>query len=177
MYHSPLIRKVTTLFKQTNLNIALRATNTTHQQLTEKLANENPSGIYKLKCNTCNNTYIGQSGRSITIRHKEHICYIQNNNPTSAYALHMLNNKHEYGTTAETLELLKSCNKGSRMNCWETLYMQASHQNNILINEKQVNKINPLFELANMSQILLRVPSSVSFCTAHSTHITMGKSK
>ena len=61
-YHSPLIRKVTNLSKQTNLNIALRATNTTHQQLTEKPTNINPSGIYKLKCKTCNNAYIGQSG-------------------------------------------------------------------------------------------------------------------
>jgi glycine cleavage system regulatory protein len=61
-YHSPLIRKITNLFKQTNLNIALRATNTIHQQLTEKSTQKNPRGIYKLKCNTCNNAYIGQSG-------------------------------------------------------------------------------------------------------------------
>jgi hypothetical protein len=45
-YHSPLIRKVTNLFKQTNLRIALRATNTTYQQLTEKPTQNNPSGIY-----------------------------------------------------------------------------------------------------------------------------------
>jgi hypothetical protein len=120
-YHSPLIRKVTNLFKQTNLNIALRATNTTHQQLTEKPTNINPSGLYNLKCKTCNNAYIGQSARSIKVRHKENIRYISTNNPTSAYAVHMLNNKHECGTPAETLELLKPCNKGTRMNCWETL--------------------------------------------------------
>jgi hypothetical protein len=48
-YHSPLIRKVTNLFKQYNLRIALRATNTTYQQLTEKSTQINPSGIYKLK--------------------------------------------------------------------------------------------------------------------------------
>jgi len=39
--------------------------------------------------------------------------YIRTNNPTSAYALNILNNRHEYGTTAETLELLKPCNKGT----------------------------------------------------------------
>jgi hypothetical protein len=49
---------VTNLFKQSNLRIALRATNTTYQQLTEKLTQNNPSGIYKLKCNTCNRAYI-----------------------------------------------------------------------------------------------------------------------
>ena len=64
-YHSPLIRKVTNHFKQTNLYIALRATNTTYQQLTEKPTNVNPSGMYKLKCKSCNNAYIGQSGNQL----------------------------------------------------------------------------------------------------------------
>jgi len=58
--------------------------------------------------------------------------------------LHVLNNKHDYGTTEETLELLKSCHKGTRMNCWETFYMQLFYQNNSLINEQQVRDINPL---------------------------------
>jgi hypothetical protein len=80
-YNSPLIGKITSLFKQTNLNIALRTKNTIHQQLTEKPINKNPSGIYKLKCNNCNNAYIGQSDRSISLRHKEHARYIRNNNP------------------------------------------------------------------------------------------------
>jgi len=55
------------------LNIAFKATSTVHQQLSERQTNTNPSGIYKLKCKTCNNVYVGQSGGSINIRHKEHI--------------------------------------------------------------------------------------------------------
>ena len=39
--------------------------------------------------------YIGQSGRPITTRHREHIRYIRTNNPNSAYEMHILNNKHE----------------------------------------------------------------------------------
>ena len=102
IYFSPIIRRITNLFKHPNLNIAFRVTNTIQQQLTEKPTNKNPSGIYKLKCNTCNNVYVGQSGRSIDVRHKEHIRYIRNNNPLSAYALHILQNGHVYGTTADT---------------------------------------------------------------------------
>jgi hypothetical protein len=94
-YHSPLVRKLTNLFKQSNLKIALCATNTSYQQLTEKPTQNNPSGIYKLKCNTCNKAYIRQSERSIALRHKEHARYICTNNPTSAYALHILNNRHD----------------------------------------------------------------------------------
>ena len=78
---------MTNLFKQSNLRIALWATNTTYQQLTEKLAQNNPSGIYELKCNTSNKAYIEQSGGFIAVRHKEHVRYIRTNNPTSAYAL------------------------------------------------------------------------------------------
>jgi hypothetical protein len=155
-YHSPPIRKVTNLFKQTNLNITFQATNTMHQQLTEKPAHKNHSGIHKLKCNTCNDAYIGQSGRSITVGHKEHVRCVRTNIPISAYALHILNNKHEYGTAEETLELLKSCHKGTQMNCWETFYMQALHQHKLLINKQQISDINPLYELADTSRIPLQ---------------------
>jgi len=96
-YQNPLIRKITNRFKHTNLNIALRATNTMHQQLTGKIVktSTNSSGIYRIKYNTCNNSYVGQSDRSIATRHKEHTRYIRTNNPISAYALHILNNRHE----------------------------------------------------------------------------------
>jgi len=129
-----------------------------HQQLTEKPINTNSREIYKLKCNTCNNAHTGQSGRSVTIRHKEHTHYIRKNNPISAYALHILNKRHEYGTAEEKLELLKPYNKGTRMNCWEAFYMQAFHQYKILIKELQINDINPLFKLAYTSCDLLRIP-------------------
>jgi len=42
------------------------------------------------------------------------------------------------------MELLKACNKGTRMNCWETLYMQAFYKRNVLIEEQEVNDINTL---------------------------------
>ena len=148
---------ITNLFRQTNLNIAFRATNKRHQQLTEKQAHKNPSGIYKLKCNTYNNAYIGQLGTSITVRHKEHLRYVRTNNPTCACALHILSNKHEYGNASLKLELLKSCHKGKRVNCWET-YIQAFHQHKISITEQQVSDINPLYELADTSRIPLHTP-------------------
>ena len=75
-YHSPLIRCITNRFKQTELNIAFKATNTIQQQITDKQSLNNPSGVYTLKCNTCNMVYMGQSGRAITKRYKEHIRYI-----------------------------------------------------------------------------------------------------
>ena len=59
--------------------------------------------------------YVGQSDRAINIRYKEHIQYIWTNNPKSAYATHILDNRHEYGTKENTLQLLQACQKGTRM--------------------------------------------------------------
>ena len=109
-------------FKGSNIKTAFRTTNTFQKQLSKNPHNQqNPSGIYSLKCNTCNKKYVGQSGRSIDTRYKEHIRYIRTNNPQSAYATHILQNRHEYGPKNETLQLLKACNKGTQMNCWETM--------------------------------------------------------
>jgi len=44
-----------------------------------------------------NMSYIGQTSADLTQRYREHICYIINNNPQSAYAQHILRNQHEYG--------------------------------------------------------------------------------
>src|SRR5215475_6551337 len=123
-YYGPAIRKITNLFKHTNIQIAFRPTNTTYQQLSQRgTSNDKPSGIYQLKCNTCKRSYVGQSGRPITTRYKEHIRYIRENNPISAYAMHVLNNRHEFGPAEETLKILKPCTRGAKMNCWEAMYM------------------------------------------------------
>ena len=81
--------------------------------------------MYKLQCKSCNKSYVGQSGRSTEIRHHEYVRYIKTNNPISAYALHILNNRHEYGNPEHTMQLLKICNNGKVMNCWELFYMQV----------------------------------------------------
>jgi len=145
-FFSPLIRQETKIFKDTNLNIAsFKTTNTIQQQLSrENTKNINPSGIYKLLCNTCNMAYIGQSSRSINTRYKEHIKYIRYNNPQSAHATHTLQKKHEYGPARDTLKLLKAYPKGTRLSCWENLYMQTFHKHGILITEQKINEFNPL---------------------------------
>jgi hypothetical protein len=96
---------------KTNVKIPLRATNTIFHQLTYKPKKDNPAGIYRLRCNTCKKSYVGQTERHVTTRSKEHIHYIKQSNPVSAYSMHILNNRHEWGTQASTLRLLKQCQK------------------------------------------------------------------
>jgi len=84
-YTSPQIRKLTNLFKHTNVKIAFKSNNTI-SQLT-KPANKTPppnpndrSGIYSLTCNTCQQSYLGQTSRSLRLRFQEHTRYIKYNN-------------------------------------------------------------------------------------------------
>ena len=76
-YHSPLIHKVTNLFKRTDLSIAFRKCNIIYNQLCDTSPQNkiNSSGIYRLQCKTCKKSYVGQTGGSIETRHREHIRY------------------------------------------------------------------------------------------------------
>ena len=109
-----------------------------------------------------------QTGRPITIRHKEHIRYIRNINPTSAYATHILDNRHEFGPAEETLKLLKPCTKGTKMNCWETFFMQVHHKQNILIPEQQVTDTNPLYDCAwpHWEKVTVTICAYTMVCTS-----------
>ena len=149
-FHNPSIYEITNSFQRTNLKLAFWPTNTIYQQLLNKTKEPNPTGIYQLNCNTCNRAHVRQSGRPITTRHREHLRYIRNNNPTSAYGSYILDNRHEFGPAGETLELLEPCSKGSRMICWESLFIHLHHRHNILIAKQQANDNNPLFELASI---------------------------
>jgi len=84
-YHSPQIRKLTNLFKHTNINNAFKNTNTlqhcTKPKTPGKNQEYNMSGIYRLACNTCKMSYIGQTSRNLKQKYWEHIHYIRNNNP------------------------------------------------------------------------------------------------
>ena len=78
-------------------------------------------------CHTCNRTYVGQTGRKLETRYKEHIRYIKNNNEQSAFATHILCNRHEFGPIDKTMKLLHKASKGKRMNVLENYYIQRSY--------------------------------------------------
>jgi hypothetical protein len=110
-YHNPKIRKITNPFKNTNIGIAFRTT-TTLQQLTkliptDQIIEHEKSGVYKLSCKTCHRSYKGQTSRDLKSRFREHIHYIKNNDPRSAYAMQIFNCRHEYGNINDTMTLLK----------------------------------------------------------------------
>ena len=109
---SPKIRKITNLFKNTNTGIAVKTTTTTLHHLIKPIAptrlqEYEKSGIYKITCKNCHKAYVGQTSRNLKSRFREHIRYIKNNVPRSAYALHIFNCRHAYGNINDTITLLK----------------------------------------------------------------------
>ena len=110
-FMSPNIRKVTNLFKQAGVKIAFRCTNTLARPVkttnTTRTPPHNKPSIYQLICNTCNLSYIGQTSRNLKTRYHEHVRYIKDNNPHSAYAQHIPNYRHEFGTKQNKMTLLK----------------------------------------------------------------------
>jgi hypothetical protein len=150
-YHSPKIRRTTNLFRNTNVGIAFKATATLKQLLTptnhaQTSLNEK-SGIYKITCKTCHKSYVGQTYQNLNLRYQEHVRYIKNNDPQSAYALHILNSRHEYGRINETMTLLKQINTPSLLLPYEQMYIQNFYRNNELNSEQHPNEQNPMFEL------------------------------
>jgi hypothetical protein len=150
-YSSPLIRKVTNIFKDTNLRITYRSRNTL-----QHLPNPTPkpqsipynrSSVYSLKCNTCNLKYIGQTSRSLKIRYQKHIRFVRNNDPRSAYAVHILQNHHEYGSMDYTMHLMKPVTNPSLLLPYVQLYITDLRQRGQLISEQNDNDANPLVRL------------------------------
>jgi len=147
-YYGGFMRGITNIFKNSTVKTAYRTTNNIFNLLaSEKHTSWRLSGIYRLTCNTCNQAYIGQTGRTINIRYKEHIRYIKTNNPQSAYALHILNNRHEYGPQEETMQLVKTRTKDKHTNSWEAMYIQEYHRKGMLVTEQQPGDHNVLFDI------------------------------
>jgi hypothetical protein len=70
------------------------------------------NGVYNGLNATRGHWYIGQTGRALKVRHKEHVSYIKYNRPQSAYALH--DNRHEYGKLHKTMKPWKLVTKAQK---------------------------------------------------------------
>ena len=138
-YHNPIIRKVSNIFRNSNLKIAYRTSNKTQTILKQNRDTNDMytnSGIYSLQCKTCQKHYIGQTGHSLKARVLEHHRYIRSNEPKSAYAQHILVHGHEYGPLDETMTLVKTCKKGRCMNILEQYFIQSYRKLETLIEEQ-----------------------------------------
>lgn len=88
----------------------------------DKINWQQKSGIYKIKCDQCKQSYIGQSRRAIICRFKEHERDFRLNHPTkSAVAGHMLQFGHSFNI--KSFSLLKEVQNPLHLNAWETYFI------------------------------------------------------
>jgi len=71
----------------------------------------------------------------------------KNNEPHSAYALHILNSRHKYSNINDTMTPIKQVNNPSLLLPYEQMSIQSFHHNNELIPEQHTNEQNPTFQL------------------------------
>jgi hypothetical protein len=62
---------------------------------------------------------------SLNLRFKEHKRYIRHNNPQSAYALHILQHLHEYGSMDQTMTFLKPATNTSVLTSYELFFIKS----------------------------------------------------
>jgi uncharacterized protein HemY len=74
--------------------------------------------------------------------------YIRNNDPQSAYATHILETGHEYGSMADILSTLKPVSRATLLLPYKQLYIQSLHQHDKLIPEQHAPDPNPILQLA-----------------------------
>ena len=131
------------MFRNKNLKITFRTNNPLQNILNMQRPSNNintytQSGIYKMKCHTCEQSYIRQTGRKLEVRYKERTRYIKNNSEQSAYATHILHNLHSFGLIDRTMCLLHKATKGRRMNILENYYVQHFHFHNSITEEQTI---------------------------------------
>ena len=134
------------------MGIALKTTTTLHHLIkpitpTRLQEHEKKSGIYKITCKTCQKAYVGQTGRNLKSRFREHIRCIKNKYPRSANALHIHNCRHEYGNIDDTMTLLEPINTPTLLLPYEQMYIQSLHHNNEPIPKQHLKEHNPIFDL------------------------------
>ena len=143
------------MFKNTNIGITFKAA-TISQYLMRttpqiRMPDHEKSEVYKIICNTCHKAYVEQTSSDLRSRFLEHIRFIKNNDPRSAYALHILSCRHEYGNIKDTMTLLKQINKLNLLHSYEQMYIQSIYHNNDLIPEQHPNEFNPIFQLLHIN--------------------------
>lgn len=136
--YSDLSKSVEKVFKKfTEYNVSYKTKNNLKSKLEnpkDKINFLNKSGIYEIKCDDCDKTYIGQTKRAIKTRFKEHAAHIKFNRPEkSAVAGHCILNGHSI--SEGSLKILKSITSTKYLNPWETYFINLKNENDLMNTE------------------------------------------
>ena len=134
-------RQITKFFRNTQVEVFYPTNNRLGKLLqydTSETKNKyDSSGIYQLRCPSCDKKYIGQTGRPFHIRFREHQHDYRYMCKKSKFAHHLLGEGHDFGPMG---------NKGRLMDTLEKFYIYERTCKGSQINDKLTIQRNPIFE-------------------------------
>jgi hypothetical protein len=140
-YNGKEVRKITKLFRDTQIKITFRTRNSIQIILRHKPLNDkySRSGIYQIKCLDCPLKYIGQTARTFNIRYKNHMQAIGDSNNNYRYSNQILNTGHTYGTINDTMDIIRKEKTGKHFNTLKKYHIHKISEDNLQMNDAYNN--------------------------------------
>ena len=139
-----LIRKLQNIFKKYHIKLAFKNSNVGHMIINNNLDKQDilqKSGVYQLKCLKCNAIYIGETGRQIKTRIKEHKKdYVRSN---MGRHLNTMNHKLD----EDDIRILHHTSKGLLQSTWEAYEIEKCFRKNkeLCLNDRIVPVADRLY--------------------------------
>lgn len=152
-YYGSMSMKIAHIFKKCHMKVAFSTSCNLAHILNHKIDTNcftQESGVYKICCPDCGACYVGQTGRKLEARFKEHIAVDRKDaGEKSNFAAHLIENRHNKPTIKSNMELLQRAPKGSFMDLWEELEIfRHQHLPDVhLLNEQVLVKNTHFWEL------------------------------
>jgi hypothetical protein len=148
-YNGKETLNITNAFKHTTPKIAFRTNNTVENLLKQRIPISDKftsSGVYKLTCPDCHNTYVGQTDRRFYTRYNEHKSAFHYNSRTSNFAKHLHDNLYSFGPINYIMQVLHHQRKGAHLNAIERFHIHIVHAAGTHLNDDHTIFPNKIFD-------------------------------
>ena len=115
----PSLETFKTHLRKFDTNLVFRHSNKLKSQVNNnKPPSTTASGVYKIDCKSCNKCYIGETGRDLSIRIKEHKYDVKKSKPESGIADHHMETGHNFNF--KKARIVYPCNNKKNMRIVES---------------------------------------------------------
>ena len=126
-FHS-IFKSLPNLLKHLNIKVVFKYTNNVQDLLIKNGPINKQGVIYKIDCNNCEKQYIGQTGRHLNIRLKEHKYAIDCKNSNNSLFNHYLNTGHSINL--ENANIILYCNSYHERILLESYFIKTTNNFN-----------------------------------------------
>ena len=148
------------ILRQHNLRVNYKATNTLKKTLIRNRptrSEENEVGIYRITCDDCPRVYLGQTGRPLNVRLREHSKYILNRNKTAAVYRHASELLHGVNIADASL-IYKAADYNKRVTI-ESLLLEETPNFNIMEGSTCISKASKELIINHLPKIKRLCPN------------------